>query len=375
MERDPTRWDRKTIVMVDEAGMMDNAIMVHLLYGAERSGAKLILAGDDRQFASVSRGGMFTELVNLQGAAELKTVLRQRQAYQAKASEDFARGDIHAALRAYDARGQIVWCDGLADARQRAVAAQASITGPSFLYASTNKEVEELNRAEQLRRRADLYATGEQIQAHGFKTVRGHVSIAAGERVQFYETDRQLGVATSEFGTVKAVAPRQMEIVKDDGTTVAFDLVKYDKWGLGYSGTGYKGQGKTQPRTAAVYDNAYAWDARAAYVIGTRHREDYRLFVPRELAPDLTVLTGQIMRQREDNGSSLRFEAAENHHVRQGLAANAASEKLRGALEKGREALIAAQAERVRLRLIEEMKKAQELKHTLRPGRGPRLGR
>jgi Ti-type conjugative transfer relaxase TraA len=372
LERDPARWDRKTVVMVDEAGMMDNGIMAKLLKGAERSGAKLILAGDDRQFASVSRGGMFAELVNQHGAAELKTVLRQRQAYQAKASEDFARGDIHAALEAYDRRGQIVWCDGLADARQRAVAAQASIDGPSFLYASTNKEVEELNRAEQQRRRADLAAKGEQAQAHGFKTVRGDVSIAAGERVQFYETDRQLGVATSEFGTVKAVAPRQMEIVKDDGATVSFDPVKYDKWGLGYSGTGYKGQGKTQPRTAAVYDNPYAWDARAAYVIGTRHREDYRLFVPRELAPDLAALTGQIMRQREDKGASLRFEAAPHRRAQSGPAADAAEQKLRTSLEKGRETLIAAQAERARQ--AEEMRKAQELRNTLRP-RGPRLGR
>jgi Ti-type conjugative transfer relaxase TraA len=372
LERDPARWDRKTVAMVDEAGMMDNAIMAKLLKGAEQSGAKLILAGDDRQFASVSRGGMFTELVNRHGAAELKTVLRQRQAYQAKASEDFARGDIYAALEAYDRRGQIVWCDSLADARQRAVEAQASTSGPSFLYASTNREVEELNGAEQQRRRDDLANKGELIQAHGFKTVRGEVSIAAGERVQFYETDRQLGVATSEFGTVKAVAPRQMEIVKDDGATVSFDPVKYNKWGLGYSGTGYKGQGKTQPRTSAVYDNAYAWDARAAYVIGTRHREDYRLFVPRELAPDLAALTGQIMRQREDKGASLRFEAAQVHGTRPGLEADAASQKLRASLEKGREALIAAQAERARQ--AEEMRKAQELRNTLRP-RGPRLGR
>jgi Ti-type conjugative transfer relaxase TraA len=372
LERDPTRWDRKTVVMVDEAGMMDNAIMAKLLKGAECSGAKLILAGDDRQFASVSRGGMFSELVNLHGAAELKTVLRQRQEYQAKASEDFARGDVHAALEAYDRRGQIVWGDSLADARQRAVAAQASIIGPSFLYASTNKEVEELNRAEQLRRRADLAVKGESIQAHGFKTVRGDVSISAGERVQFYETNRRLGVATSEFGTVKAVAPRQMEIVKDDGATVTFDPVKYDKWGLGYSGTGYKGQGKTQVRTAAVYDNPYAWDARAAYVIGTRHREDYRLFVPRELAPDLTALTGQIMRQREDKGSSLRFKAVDTKKMRQGLADDAASQKIRAALEKGRETLIAAKAER--LRRAEELRKDQELRHTLRP-RGPSLGR
>jgi hypothetical protein len=149
--------------------------------------------------------------------------------------------------------------------------------------------------------------------------------------------------------------------------------VTYDKWGLGYSGTGYKGQGKTQPQTAAVYDNPYAWDARAAYVIGTRHREDYRLFVPRELAPDLTALTGQIMRQRENKGSSLRFEAAQPHRRHSGLAADAASQKLRGALEKGREALIAAQAERARQ--AEEMRTAQEQSHTLGRGRGPSRGR
>jgi hypothetical protein len=104
-------------------------------------------------------------------------------------------------------------------------------------------------------------------------------------------------------------------------------------------------------------------------------REDYQLFVPRELAPDLTALTGQIVRQREDKGSSLRFETAETYNMRHGLAADAASQKMRAALEKGREALVAAQAERVRLRLrqAEELRKAQEVKHTLKP-RGPILG-
>lgn len=40
--------------------------------------------------------------------------------------------------------------------------------------------------------------------------------------------------------------------------------------------------------------------------------------------------------------------------------------------EKVREALIVAQAERARLRQVEELRKAQELKQTLRPG-APRL--
>ena len=163
--------------------------------------------------------------------------------------------------------------------------------------------------------------------------MRGEVSIAAGERVQFYETERPLGIATSEFGTVKAVAQDRLEIVKDDGSTVSFNPAAYDKWGLGYSGTGYKGQGKTQPRTAAVYDNPYAWDSRAAYVIGTRHREDYQLFVPKELAADLSTLVGQIEKKREDRGASIRFEAVAREQVRPGLEVPAAGQTQDRAVE------------------------------------------
>ena len=160
LARDPGRWNRDTVVMVDEAAMVDNAMLARLLAAAEASGARLILAGDDRQFASVARGGMFSDLVAQHGAAELVAVRRQRQAYQARASADFARGDILAALAAYDRRGQIVWCDSLEAARARAVAAQAEIPEPGFLYASTNREVEALNRLEQHRRRAARRAAG-----------------------------------------------------------------------------------------------------------------------------------------------------------------------------------------------------------------------
>jgi ATP-dependent exoDNAse (exonuclease V) alpha subunit len=192
--------------------------------------------------------------------------------------------------------------------------------------------------------------------------------------VQFYETDRKLGVATSEFGTVKAVTPARMEIVKDDGATVTFDPVKYDQWGLGYSGTGYKGQGKTQPRTTAVYDNPYAWDARAAYVIGTRHRDDYQLFVPRELAPNLAALAGQIVAKRADRGSSLRFETAGPHHERREVASQSANRKFRAAIEGSREALTAAKAERERIE-AERLRQTEELRKTRELGQGPRLGR
>ena len=308
------------------------------------------LAGDDRQFASVARGGMFSDLVARHGAAELAVVRRQRQAYQARASADFARGEILAALAAYDQRGQIVWCDTLEAARTEAVAAQAGIAEPGFLYASTNREVEALNRLEQRRRRAAREAAGESITGHDFRTVRGKVSLTAGERMQFYRTEAAIGVATSEFGTARAVTAESVEVAKDDGSVIRFDPRTYDQWGLGYSGTGYKGQGKTQPQTAAVYDNPYAWDARAAYVIGTRHRDDYRLFVSRDLVPDLEALAEQILRQRDDRGSSLRFATAGELQVRQEQLATTARATLRAALGKSREVQAAKAAREQRQR-------------------------
>ena len=45
-------WDARTLVVVDEAAMLDSRITGELLAEARRSGAKLVLAGDDRQLAS-----------------------------------------------------------------------------------------------------------------------------------------------------------------------------------------------------------------------------------------------------------------------------------------------------------------------------------
>ena len=66
-----TAWDRKTVVIVDEAAMSDARITGELLAAARQAGAKLILAGDDRQLASIERGGLFTELKQRHGAADI----------------------------------------------------------------------------------------------------------------------------------------------------------------------------------------------------------------------------------------------------------------------------------------------------------------
>src|ERR1700733_5204760 len=69
---------------------------------ARRSGAKGILAGDDRQLASIERGGLFTEMRQRHGAAEISEITRQRSGWQRAASRDLAEGRFADAVAAFD---------------------------------------------------------------------------------------------------------------------------------------------------------------------------------------------------------------------------------------------------------------------------------
>jgi hypothetical protein len=50
------------VLVVDEAAMVATRKLTPLLSNAERAGAKVVLVGDDRQFASIAAGGGFRAL-------------------------------------------------------------------------------------------------------------------------------------------------------------------------------------------------------------------------------------------------------------------------------------------------------------------------
>src|SRR5687767_7415277 len=52
-----TELDGRTVLVVDEAAMVATRKLAPLLAHADRAGAKVVLVGDDRQFASIQAGG------------------------------------------------------------------------------------------------------------------------------------------------------------------------------------------------------------------------------------------------------------------------------------------------------------------------------
>lgn len=64
-ERDNQFWSRvhaRTLIVVDEAGLIDAKLMATLMRKAEEKGARIAFVGDHKQYASVEAGAAFTQL-------------------------------------------------------------------------------------------------------------------------------------------------------------------------------------------------------------------------------------------------------------------------------------------------------------------------
>jgi len=297
-------WDRKTAIILDEAAMLDTRTYSRLMRQAAETGAKVILAGDDRQLSSVERGGMFTALKERHGSVIISKVRRQEKDWQKEASENFAQGRVAEGLRAYAEHGHVHWSKDIDESRTRLLSDwdQDSRENPAinrFVYAGTNKEVNEINRLI----RDIRVQRGEIKNEIEVDTVRGKLAFGAGDRLQFHGTDRKLGINNGAHGTIEKIKDGNFTVKTDSGKSLSFDPQEFKEFGLGYAGTVYRGQGKTQTEVYALYDNVFAWNARTAYVGLTRHTDRVELYVSRDLAPDEPALAQRMSRRMHDEPS------------------------------------------------------------------------
>ena len=311
-----TSWDRNTVVVVDEAAMLDTRITGELLAAACLAGAKLVLAGDDRQLSSIERGGLFTEMRERHGAAEITEVVRQKVDWQRQAARDLAEGRFVEAVGTFDKAGAITWTDRQEQARSALVAAWTrdgeERPGQSrFVFAYTNKDVDALNAELRQVRRERGELTGGDVR---LETKHGAAMFAVGDRVQFTDTDKKLRIYNGNVGTITGLDARtgqltaRMDAAGSAGREVTFSPGEFEGFRHGYAGTIYKGQGKTLDRTY-LYHTEH-WRSAASYVALTRQRESAQVFVARETARDAGQLARQMGRG-EVRAASVAWAAAD----------------------------------------------------------------
>ena len=324
LERGSETWDRNTVLIVDEAAMLSTKHLAAVAGHAEAAGAKLILVGDDRQLASIERGGMFGALKDDHGAAELHTVHRVADADQRAAFNMMHRGEFGPALEVFEQRGAIHWTRTADEARGELVAKyradlEADPTKSRFAFAYTNAEVGDLNRdLRAMQRERGVLSPDQRLE-----TKDGPQDFAAGDRIQFTanatsRAEKAAGFVNGAVGTVREIDGQRMTVELDgrkDGKARLVSFVvgeseqagsRFDAIRHGYAGTIYKGQGKTLDQTYLLHSKH--WREASSYVAWTRHRDEAAVFVAKDTTRDLAQLARQMGRVDD------RRAASQFHH-------------------------------------------------------------
>jgi Ti-type conjugative transfer relaxase TraA len=312
-----TAWNSRTVIMVDEAAMVDTKLMAQLTTYANAAYAKLILVGDDRQLSSIDRGGMFAVLKDRHGAAELSEVIRQSRNDDRRAAELMAEGNFHDALARYEAKGGIKWTRTQEEAqaalvRKWAADTKADASKTRFVFAYTNDDVSKLNYAmRNVRRERDELGAD-----HKFTTKRGQEAYAVGDRMQIIGTDRERGLFNGHAGTITKIKGTTIHLKLDGraGQLIAFDAKEFNEFRHGYAGTIYKGQGRTLDQTY-LYHSEH-WRSAASYVALTRHRDKAEVFVARNTAPTLKELARQMARVDNRKAASHYYQSGDDNSER-----------------------------------------------------------
>ena len=106
---------------------------------------------------------------------------------------------------------------------------------------------------------------------------------ATGDRIQMTSTNRELGVANRDLGTITAIENGQMSVRMDGKAerTISFDTAEFQQFDHGYAVTSHSSQGLTAGRVLAHFDTDGAHsliNTRLAYVAISRASDDARVY-------------------------------------------------------------------------------------------------
>jgi conjugative relaxase-like TrwC/TraI family protein len=348
--------DARTVLVVDEAGMVGSRKLGRLLEQAQQAQAKVVLVGDDRQLAPIDAGGGFRALRLRLGASELVENRRQHQAWEREALELVRGGLVEEAVAAYQAHDRVVAADSkpaatLALLQDWWAAFKEADHDPAqevIVLAARRAEVDRLNSAcqELLAAQGRLGHQRLQVEdrqlAVGDKVVCGHNDIA------------EVGVANGSRGTISTLDPQEriltIRLDSNNGQEITLPRSYLDGRGRGernrrvdlaYATTGHRAQGLTRGR--ALVRLTGTEDVNWLYVQLSRARHDTRLYAV--VGPEPQGAGELDLPDREQPDGYLQLAQALSRAGGQTLAIDTPS-----SLDLGRLSTAELRAERDRLR-------------------------
>lgn len=305
----------KTVVKIDEAGMLDSKTFARLARHVERCGATLIAVGDDRQIQPIQAGGPFHHLCKQHVTASLTENRRQRNRRDAQAVADIRDGKAERAVESYARRGRITIGQNRLDTIHKLVdqwVRQGGAAAPAehFVFTQKRSEARLVNRLCQAERLAHLpYASKQGIAVDQER-------LYVGDRVLFHKPYRVAGIENGFRGTVLTLNPirRTITVRLDEKSTqgksvAAVVSVPVDRLGPngvtpGYAATSHKLQGGSVEHSYMLLGSMT--DQQMGYVQATRGKQSTRIFIDKHHADD--ELRGLVASLKRSNVKRLAHD-------------------------------------------------------------------
>ncbi|MCF6204777.1 MAG: Ti-type conjugative transfer relaxase TraA [Methylococcaceae bacterium] len=295
--------DNKTVLVMDEAGMVNNKLMKSILDEVEKTGAKLVLAGDSEQLQPIQAGNPFRDMSEINGFTEISTIRRQQEDWQREATYNLSQGCSVSAINAYAENGSIKLAETHQDAINDIVRDYLKETHTRknmAVLAHKRVDVEELNQ----NIRKTLLIRGEVHTEITTQTTEGKKQFGTGDRILFLKNNKQLGVTNGSLGTVEETHEKnaQLLIKLDNGKSIKVDTNKYQNITYGYAMTIHKSQGVTVDHAMVLATQSF--DKHLAYVSLSRHKESVKVYAGKDELENHDAMAKQFSRLKRQESIS-----------------------------------------------------------------------
>ena len=280
--------DARTVVIIDEAGMVGSKQMDEVTQKVERSKAKLILVGDERQLQPISAGGILYAIDRqvVQIAPDFSTsvndIKRQREGWMKEVVMMAAQGRTGEALEALDQNKKINFYQNSSEARTALVDEFIKENKKDFskgiVLTNMKQDAQKINEEIRIKLQEQKIVEGRGVE---FDNDTRTIDIARGDRIIFTRNDYNLDVRNGQRAMVSQVTPQGViNAVLDNGESRSIDIQRYKHMEYGWAATTHKAQGATVER-ALVYGfaNESMASQQATYVQISRARQETKLHV------------------------------------------------------------------------------------------------
>lgn len=265
-----------SVLIVDEAGMVGTRDLAALADAAERSGARLVLVGDDRQLPEIDAGGAFGELARGPRVTELHEVRRQQQEWDRDALAQLRDGDVEQFSRRYREHGRLIGARTAEHARRALVddwwASTRDGQLETLMIAHRRSDVRDLNQRARTLIRKDGRLGPDELHVK-------EKAFAVGDQVIATRNDHRHNIHNGLTGTLTNIDQTTLTVLdkRDREHQISRSYAEHGHLDHGYALTAHRAQGATVDRSFVLGSDELCREW--GYTAMSRHRDQATFYV------------------------------------------------------------------------------------------------